>query len=1334
MVAMPKRPIAFPFGGRSDSEALYEQPGFTTKSAQNVRGRDCLTGRVRGAQRAGMTKYCPTVLGAGKVKALCSTALDDRKVAYSYSPGGEDEIWSAPTPTKTACRAGVTDRQGNVYVVDGNAGLAKFNSAGRLLMKVALPVADQAHVVRALYVDEADRIFAGVSSGGNVETAKVFCILQRPQPGQVAADDPNQYFVLWELTPGAYTEQLKVYRGSQLFAAHNYPQENRARVLVYEGLGLEPSEVGRLETVPYPVHGMDVVDGAVYTTAPQGELPASTFTIYQRIGYPGQRGFHTPIEGWTPLDLEDARKRIWSWYDARSLDETDLEQTGDVAGIESGQQVLRWRDLSGNGRHWFAGSLDLGGADPDEKGPTYLKNGPGGLPAITFRNDASHKQSMVTLGNASIAKSLADQQRTAIPQYVGGMWAWFILIRPTQDADPVALTPRLVFYADNEHASASDHALWVNRACGATQPGTLAAGTASYFATTDNVDDGDCATADQSLAFDFALWDSVVNLGARNGCVLVTVLWDGQVDPNDDSASKTRCLVRYNGYPVDRFEGLPLESLQPNRLAYAGNTIATAVARRFNGEVCAMLTLDRRNRYDDTTEPKVCTFDALETSSADADQTDTEIARIEAYFMYGRGLGRTLPPNTGGFPHFYGFTTLSGSQANGGPPAPTVGGLSTPLSNLLLNVPCAAKHDLGTGVLQWVCNEYTHPDTGANRGGIGHAVTARRVESDGKLHVWLSGPPSEQSTAGDVDVRKIIDNGTSFSGAQADGAWRHKFAGGAENGYAYPRLASDKFGNLFFPGQNLGGGTIRPLHVFGKDPDGSGDADEITTFLFPSDGSLAYGVALPPDALTPDYRTDLPSGPAEVVYAFTAAEEPASQEFDSVHKVQLVTTSSQTTGSHQTTVTLGVVDDDIKLLDEVGVTVPSGGSGAVDAASQYVTAFQADREIVVMDGLAYKVYSPLTGLVTALEATSAGELPPRAKLGCMWRHRLLLGRFADKPGRYCASAVGDIRDFDFRREPRIATMAFDASLTRAGEVEDSIVGFAPASDDLLFVLGTSRILRLTGDPMAGGVIDKVSDDLGGTFGRAWCKDKKGRVFIWGNPPGLYLLPEQGTEIQDLTEFTLQDTEFAEIDYSTHRIELAWDPIQKGVVIAQVAHGAALATARCWFWEEKTHRLVQGGALWPDVYSVLGKQPSAFSYLAGDTTRALLVGCEDGYVRMIDPQAADDDGSAIDSFVVLGPLNDIGALIEQKLVSTQVVLADDQQGCRLELFAGEEAESIGPILQATDLRPGLNDPFRKRVRGNYLWARLRSALPGRRWAMERGEVVIEGTAVSKNRST
>ncbi len=1310
---MARIPLVFPMGGRLDSRAHSDHPELYTRSARNVCARDPVTGKLRGAQRPGLSKWNPNLIGSTRIKALASTAIDDRKLEYTFSAGTESVLWDETTPSKSDCLDGKTDAFGNVYALDGNAGIVKMNSAGREVMKIALPVADPNHIVRALWVDESGRIFAGVSAGGDVLTASIWCILQL---------EDSQYFILWTLTPGAYTEELRVYRGSQLYAAHNYPQENRARVLIYENIGLDPVETKRVESLAYPINGMDVLDGALYCTSPDnlGDVHTASAGVDEqyRPGHPTQRGFHAPLVAWTPWQLDNARRRIHAWYDAADIDTTDLEQAGDIPTLDEGQQVLRWRDRSGNNRHWYSGVLATAG----EAGPTYAKVGPGGLPAVRFQNVGMVKQSLVTEQNASITKNTADQQRTAIPAHEGAMWAMFILLRPQVD-DVVGTDPRVVFYAENDATvgTPGPHGLWINRACGATQPGTFAATALSYFAKTDAADDGACATADQAAGYTYT------NSPTRfTDTVLVTVLWDGAID-SAGGTTKTRCLFRVNGHPIDRFTGLAFQSLKANYLGYAP-TVATAVANRFNGEICEMLVVGRRDRFDDTTEPKVLTHDLIDFNEdfpAGLDQTDHELARIESYMMHRRGIGHALGA-TALWAHFYGTgdPTVAGSSS---PPDYDGAGRSTALEELLKRYPLATKHD-DQGRLLWVCNESTHPDTGANRGDIGYGVRARKIESDGKVHVWMVGPDAVQATTGDVAVRKVIDLGASFSGAQADGAWRHKFTSNRTYDYLYPRMAADEFGNLYLPYFETGAAAEWSLLAFKKDPDGGGLAQVLVDFLLPA-SQQAHAVAVPHDSLNPDYRTDLATKMAEHVYIFTRNESVAANP--TVHKLRLVTSNPLASGSPRSVHTIAVVEDDIRLVTAASSAIPTGGSAVIDATSQYIQAFRAGDDIVILDGKNYFAYKIRDGTVEPLVSTSAGEIPPRAQLAMYWRHRLVLGRFADKAGNYAASKLGDIRNWNQRpgslptgEQIQTSTQAFSGAGTRAGEAEDSIVALIPVWDDLAFIVCESRILRLTGDPQDGGNIHKVTDSMGGVFGDSWCKDQSGRVFMFGNaPPGLYMLQAEGDPVP-LSRHTLEESEFADIDFAEHRIVLAWNPIRRGVHIWRVAWSTSTVVDH-WFWEEKTHRFVRQPPIWTERYGLAGLQPTAYAYLGGDDTRGLLVGCEDGYIRMIDPAAVSDDGTLIDSFVVFGPITPPGSTgLEYRIIEVSIELADDQSGARLEVFGGETADTLGPALWARDLQPGLN-VLRVRVKAARIWLRLRG-VGLKRWAYEAGHATIVAT--------
>lgn len=1313
---MPRIPIVFPMGGRSDSAAHSQNPELFTRQARNIRIRDPVSGRMRGAQREGMTKWNPNVIGASRVKALCSTAIDDRKVAYSFSAGAVGDVWSAILPSKLNSVGAAVDQRGNVYALDGSAGIAKLNSVGRVVMKIALPVTDPQHVVRAITVDSSGRIFAAVSSGGDVEKAAMWCILQL---------EGDQYFILWTLTPGAYTERLKVFRGAQLYAAHNYPQENRARVVVYENIGLDPSEARRTETVAFPIHDMDVgEDGSFYCASPE---QITQQNLRYRPAFPGAQGsYHAPVVGWTPRDLTNSRARIWGWWEASDIDETDLEQAGDVATLNDGQQILRWRDRSGNNRHWYAGKLE----DTSEFGPTYAKHGPGGLPAARFLNTATIRQSLVTLGNSSIEKAAASQQRSAIPEYTGGMFALFILMRITEDTLPGAPAPRVVFFADNEAAApASDHSLWINRACGAVVPGTFDSNNISYFATTDAApDDGQCAAADQPIDAQYG--------GENTNCVLVTILWDGKVDPSSDpdvggDAAKTRCIVRYNGVPIDMFEGQPLTSLKANWLAYTP-AVAAAAANRFNGEVCEILSLDRIDRFDDVTEPKIATHDKLEIGSPGAAQTDNEVARIEAYMLGQRGLGQLLPNQGNAHPHFY---RSQDASARFSVPTPVNGGRNEHYQALIRSFAVTTKHSVD-GALVWTCAPLTMTAVAGTGGAIGYSVRARKIESDGKIHVWMTGPPlasGVDGSTGDVDMRKVIDSGSDFSDLAADGAWRHSYSDGSDVGYAYLRIDADQFGNVFVPGHDLAAGAVqRSLHAFKKDPDGGGLAVQKFEVFLAGSAFRAFAAVLPPDILTPDYRTDLASADkiAEAVYLCTPTQSVGTEA--AVFRIRIVTTNAVASGTPRSVHTIAVTEDDIRLVTAAANSIPTGGSAVINATAQYVQALRAGDDIVILDGIKYWAYKIRDGTVEELVSTSAGEIPPRGKLAMYWRHRLVVGNFADAAGGYAASRLGNIRDWNQNpgslptgEQIHTSTQAFSGSATRAGEAEDSITALIPVWDDLAFIGCESRILRLTGDPQDGGNIHKITDSMGIPFGDAWCKDQSGRVFVFGNaPPGLYMLMPEGDPIA-LSRHTLEESEFAEIDFSTHRIVLAWNPTARGVHIWQVAWGSSSIVDH-WFWEEKTHRFVKSPPLWTDRYGLAGLQPTSYAYLGGDDTRGLLVGCDDGYIRMLDPEALSDDGTLIDSFVTIGPITPQGGPeLDWRLIDVEIALADDQGGCRLEAFVSNTADSMGPIAWARDLKPGMNF-CRVRLKGSFIWLRLRG-VGIKRWAYEQGRATIVATS-------
>ncbi len=77
--------ILFPFGGLNDAEAASDQPDGTTTEIVNMRPFDPQSGKRRGSQRAGMSKYSTqlVVSDASRVQALLPVTYDKARLTYT---------------------------------------------------------------------------------------------------------------------------------------------------------------------------------------------------------------------------------------------------------------------------------------------------------------------------------------------------------------------------------------------------------------------------------------------------------------------------------------------------------------------------------------------------------------------------------------------------------------------------------------------------------------------------------------------------------------------------------------------------------------------------------------------------------------------------------------------------------------------------------------------------------------------------------------------------------------------------------------------------------------------------------------------------------------------------------------------------------------------------------------------------------------------------------------------------------------------------------------------------------------------------------------------------
>jgi hypothetical protein len=257
---------------------------------------------------------------------------------------------------------------------------------------------------------------------------------------------------------------------------------------------------------------------------------------------------------------------------------------------------------------------------------------------------------------------------------------------------------------------------------------------------------------------------------------------------------------------------------------------------------------------------------------------------------------------------------------------------------------------------------------------------------------------------------------------------------------------------------------------------------------------------------------------------------------------------------------------------------------------------------------------------------------------------------------------------------------------------------------------------MTGDPMAGGELDLVSDITGMAFGRPWTKDPDGVVYFVGSRGGLYRWAK-GARVERISQRTIERLLNDSLDFSTHYVRMAYNWDDEGFVISQFPFDA-VSQVKHFFWDSKndapyedSYALTSGGAL--DI------QPTAMIVIDGDAPddRALIFGCSDSYLRKWDRAARDDDGTRIVSKAILGPLAGSDEEQEYKFDKTELVLATDQQGLTLSLFASDEAGSIGVPVHTEQVGPGRNGYIPRRMRGSYCWFSLENGAVGQRWAVE-----------------
>jgi hypothetical protein len=318
-----------------------------------------------------------------------------------------------------------------------------------------------------------------------------------------------------------------------------------------------------------------------------------------------------------------------------------------------------------------------------------------------------------------------------------------------------------------------------------------------------------------------------------------------------------------------------------------------------------------------------------------------------------------------------------------------------------------------------------------------------------------------------------------------------------------------------------------------------------------------------------------------------------------------------------------------------------------------------------------------------------------------------------------------------------AQTAVAGSDADAGQMGDIIKALIPYKDEYLIFGCANSIWVMRGDPASGGSLS-AADSTVGIFGpKSWCFDGQGNLYFLSKD-GLHVMPAGFGSIQPLSQTVLPNFAKDEhLDPTVHRVTMAYDSDRQGVLIC--INTVATGVNSNYFYDIRT----QG--TFPESYPSPCAPYSMFYYNASDyTTRGLIIGCKDGFIRYFNESEKNDVSTVADatitSEVVLPIMQNDDDDRELRIKSFTVTTAggatggteSHTDGVTINMFAGTDAETVleaiedgaTPVVTTSVSGPGRQHRIRSRVRGHTVAVELKNTTSDSTWAIERVSAEIE----------
>ncbi|MCC7147138.1 MAG: PD40 domain-containing protein [Phycisphaeraceae bacterium] len=415
------------------------------------------------------------------------------------------------------------------------------------------------------------------------------------------------------------------------------------------------------------------------------------------------------------------------------------------------------------------------------------------------------------------------------------------------------------------------------------------------------------------------------------------------------------------------------------------------------------------------------------------------------------------------------------------------------------------------------------------------------------------------------------------------------------------------------------------------------------------------------------------------------------------------------TDSPPTSIALSTSGSDA-LVASLQIGAVEGPPSPLDSAPA-----NAQRHVYFADGVTYKKLNIHTNTVAAWTHGAGLAMPVGGRMLALYRNRVMISGCVGTPHVIYAPKSGDPRDFDYAPAIINAEQAFTAAL------DERCTAMCPWGDDYCVIGADHSIWLMDGDISDNGTIGSLSRAVGMVGPEAWCWHPSGVLMFMGTD-GLYTLAKGG-EPQPVSQQRLP-ARLSDINYSTHRVLIAWDATYGGAWIFVTALASGASTH--YFWAE------DGGAFWPVQFpDVMG--PTAVCLFDGDDPddRALFLGGRDSYIYKLDPVAKNDDGAAITSRLTFSPLqtNDDTMVTFSRAVALLQKVSDN---VKLRCFRGKTPEDAVLAAQAgtsplwvASLGGGRRHVVMRPAQAAALCLQLQKTAADASWALESLSVDAEG---------